>query len=148
MNTPLGGWCIDRAKELEVPCHEVAFDLSSYKAKITVLENLKGKSGYMLLNKLTVNSLDKEEHLLFSGFTDNMERIPHEVLAQFFKLDGEVGSIHYITSDADHSLQTDMEMLSSSTLQKSMEANNKLFKERQEQLTRWVDDQIAVAEEP
>ena len=32
------------------------------------------------------------------------------------------------------------------TLQKAMETNNRLFRERQEQLTRWVDDQIAAAE--
>ena len=146
LNTGLGEWCIDRAKELDVPCREVTFDLTNYPSKISVLENLKGKSGYLLLNKLTVNSLDKEEFLLFTGFTDAMENIPSDVLEQFFKLNGIVGDFHYPVRDADLRLQQNMEMLSNSTLQKSMEANNQLFKERQEQLTRWVDDQIAVAE--
>ena len=39
-----------------------------------------------------------------------------------------------------------MNLLSQSTLQKSMEANNRLFREKQEQLTRWVDDQVTAAE--
>ena len=146
MNTGLGEWCIDRAKELAVPCCEVTFNLSDYPAKISVLEELKGKSGYLLLNHLTINSLEKEEFLLFSGFTDEMKAIPHDVLALFFKLDGEVGGPHYITRDADHFLQRNMEMLSNSTMQNSMETNNALFKERQAQLTRWVDDHIAAAE--
>lgn len=146
LNTPLGEWCLNWAKELDVPCHEVTFNLSGYPSKISVLETLKGKSGYMLLNKLEVNSLDKEEFLLFSGFTDDGRKIPHDVLALFFKLDGEVGPFHYIVKDADHSLQADMELLANSTVQKLMENNNTLFKERQEQLTRWVDDQVAVAE--
>lgn len=146
LNTGLGEWCIDQAKSLDVPCRDVTFHLSKYPAKISVLEALKGKSGYLLLNHLSINSLDKEDFLLFTGFTDEMEAIPHDVLAQLFKLDGEVGSLHYITSDADHWLQSNMELLVNSTMQKSMESNNVLFKERQEQLARWVDDQIAVAE--
>lgn len=146
MNTGLGEWCVERAKSLDVPCREVTFYLSKYPAKISVLEALKGKSGYLLLNHLSINSLDKEDFLLFAGFTDEMETVPHDVLAQLFKLDGAVGSLHYITRDADLWLQNNMKLLVNSTMQKSMENNNALFKERQEQLTRWVDDQIAVAE--
>ena len=39
-----------------------------------------------------------------------------------------------------------MTLLSTSTQQKSMEENNQLFKARQEQLSRWAEDQVAVAE--
>lgn len=146
MNSKLGEWCIEQARTLETPCREVTFNLSSYPAKISVLQKLKGKSGYMLLNRLTINSLDKEEFLLFTGFTDEGKFIPHDVLAQFFKLSGEAGSTHYITRDDDFELQKNMNLLSQSTLQKSMEANNRLFREKQEQLTRWVDDQVTAAE--
>lgn len=146
LNSALGEWCLDRAKSLDVPCREVVFNLSAYPAKISVLEELKGHSGYLLLNKLEVNSLDRDEYLLFTGFTEDFRSVPHEVLCQLFKLDAEVGSFHYITADEDARLQSDMEMLSGATLQKAMETNNRLFRERQEQLTRWVDDQIAAAE--
>ena len=146
MNSPLGEWCIQQAKALDVPCQEVEFDLTGYPARISVLEQLKGQSGYLLLNLLSVESLDKEEYLLFSGFTDQKKSLPSEVLAQFFKLDGRVGAMHYITQEEDGRLQRDMQLLSESTLHRSMETNNRFFKERQEQLERWVDDQIAAAE--
>jgi len=146
MNSPLGEWCIEQAKELDTPCREVEFDLSGYPAKISVLEALKGKSGWLLLNQLSVNSLDKEEFLLFSGFTDDGKNIPEDVLCQLFKLAGTNGIVKTLSEKEAAMLKSNMELLSSSTLQKSMEENNQLFKERQEQLNRWVDDQVAVAE--
>jgi len=146
INSDLGEWCIDQAKALDVPCHEVTFDLSSYPAKISVLENLKGKSGYLLLNKLSINSLDKEEFLLFSGFCDSMENIPHEVLMQLFKLDGEVGSLHYPHRDAEQWLQTNMEQFCQSKIHQSMEENNRVFVEQSEKLDRWVEDCVKAAE--
>lgn len=146
MNTELGEWCISRAKTFPTDCREVTFDLSNYPAKISVLNKLKGKSGYLMLNLLTIDSLDKEEFLLFTGFTDDGKIIPHDVLTQFFKLSGTVGGAHFIAADDEQTLQYNMAMFSESTVQKSMEANNRLFREKQEQLTRWVDDQIASAE--
>lgn len=146
MNSPLGEWCIEKAKGLNTPCREVVFDLSRYPAKISVLEALKGKSGWLLLSQLTVNSLDKEEFLLFSGFTDDGRSVPEDVLCQLFKLDGTNGEVLVLAEQESAILNRNMELLSNSTLQKSMEENNLLFKERQEQLNRWVDDQAAVAE--
>lgn len=43
-------------------------------------------------------------------------------------------------------LEKNASLLSQSTLQKSMERDNALFKDRLEQLDRWVDDQVSVAE--
>jgi len=125
---------------------EVEFDLSGYPAKISVLEALKSKSGWLLLNQLAVNSLDKEEFLLFFGFTDDGKNIPEDVLCQLFKLAGTNGMVKTLSEKEAAILKSNMELLSSSTLQKSMEENNLLFKERQEQLNRWVDDQVAMAE--
>lgn len=140
INSGLGEWCINQAKELSVPCHEVTFNLSAYPAKISVLEKLKGKSGYLLLNKLEINSLDKEEFLLFSGFRDGLEMVPHDVLTQLFKLNGTVGGFHYITPDADHWLQSNMEQFVSAKVHESMQANNRAFIEAGEKLDRWVED--------
>lgn len=146
MNSELGEWCIEKAKALPTPCRKLTFDLSSYHAKISVLENLKGKSGYLLLNLLSVNSLDKEEFLLFSGITEQGESVSADILEQLFKLDAI--SEEEITLDAKivELLQKNMTLLSTSTQQKSMEESNQLFKDRQEQLYRWVEDQVAVAE--
>ena len=146
MNSELGEGCIENAKVLPTPCRKLTFDLSNYPAKISVLENLKGKSGYLLLNLLSVNSLDKEEFLLFSGFTEHGESISADILEQLFKLDAVSEEEITIDEQITELLQKNMTLLSSSTQQKSMEENNQLFKARQEQLSRWAEDQAAVAE--
>lgn len=146
MNSELGEWCIASAKELSTPCRKLTFDLSNYHAKISVLENLKGKSGYLLLNLLSVNSLDKEEFLLFSGITEQGESISADILEQLFKLDAVAGEEITLETSVTDLLHRNMTLLSTSTQQKSMEENNQLFKNRQEQLSRWAEDQVAVAE--
>lgn len=146
MNTALGEWCIEQAKNLDVPCREVTFNLSDYPAKISVLESLKGKSGYLSLNHLSINSLDKEDFLLFSGLTDDMESVPNEILSQLFKLDAVTNELRSVPAEKAELLRADMELLANSTMQKSMESNNELFKSRQEQLSRWVEDQVVAAE--
>ncbi|MEI8246328.1 MAG: SNF2-related protein [Lentisphaerota bacterium] len=146
MNSPLGEWCIDRAKELDAPCHEVKFDLSGYPAKISVLEDLKGKSGYIFLNRLEINSLDREEYLLFTGFSEDGQNVPHDILTQFFKLDGEVGPLHFIADDAKLRLQADMQRFAEAKLHESLGENNKLFLEQNAKLERWIADCVKVAE--
>ena len=146
MNSELGEWCIEKAKDLPTPCRRLTFDLSNYPANISVLENLKGKSGYLLLNLLSVNSLDKEEFLLFSGFSEQGESISADILEQLFKLDAVSEEEITLDEQITELLQKNMTLLSTSTQQKSMEENNQLFKNRQEQLSRWAEDQAAVAE--
>lgn len=146
MNSNLGEWCIDRAKELDAPCREVKFNLSGYSSKISVLEKLKGKSGYIFLNRLEINSLDREEYLLFTGFTENVQNVPHDILTQFFKLDGEVGPSHFISDDTKIRLQSDMQRFAEAKLHESMGENNKLFLEQNEKLERWIADCVKVAE--
>lgn len=146
LNSPLGEGCINWAKGLDAPCREVVFDLSGYGAKITVLEALKGKSGYLLLNLLTVNSLDKEEYLLFSGSLDEGNNIPHDIIAQFFKLDGVVGESCQMSDRALTALQKDMACFAQAKLHESLETNNQFFVEQNDKLDRWVEDCVKAAE--
>ena len=67
-NCELGDWSIAAAKALETPFAEVEFDISNYKGKMTTIETLKGKSGYILLDKMSVNALEEDDFLLFTGF--------------------------------------------------------------------------------
>jgi ERCC4-related helicase len=146
MNHPLGEYCLAWGKALQLPCKELHFDLSGYDAKISILEKLKGKSGWMILTHLAINSIEKEEFLLFSGFTDGEGNVDHETLRNFFK----IPAIEINSGDAPENiklrLQKDADQFVSATTHKVLESNNKLFLERQEQLNCWVDDMVAASE--
>ncbi|MBQ4479574.1 MAG: DEAD/DEAH box helicase family protein [Victivallales bacterium] len=145
-NCELGNWCLNAASQLHPPVCDVTFDISGYHGKISVLEQMKGKSGWMFLNKRIAEGIDTEDSLLFSGFTEDRQSIPTDVLEQFFSLDGAMGEPHSITPDVEARLQKEASLLSNATAQRELETSNKLFKERQAQLERWQDDQVKAAQ--
>ena len=53
---------------------------------------------------------------------------------------------HVVSPDIASRLQAESKLLSNATAQKELESNNKLFKERQEQLDQWQDDQVKAAQ--
>ena len=107
---------------------------------------MKGKSGWMFLNKRITEGIDTEDSLLFSGFTEDRQSLPTDVLEQFFSLDGVMGESRNVTPDVEAHLQKEASLLSNATAQRELETSNKLFKERQAQLERWQDDQVKAAQ--
>jgi hypothetical protein len=76
---PLAQSLIRWAKERELgPC-DVTFDYSAYEGgRISVIEHLCGRTGWLALTLLSVTALDTEEHLLLTGCGDPDE--PPEVV--------------------------------------------------------------------
>jgi len=146
-NCELGEWVISAAKAASTPAAEVTFDISRYAGKMSTVEQLRGKSGYMLLEKMNVNALEENGFLLFTGFTDDGAMVPSEDLERFFKLEQSVASEVALSSEVAAKLSANAKLLAESTLQKSMEHDNAVFRERLIQLDRWVEDQVAVPEQ-
>ncbi len=150
LSHPLGEYCIDQGKSLELAKNEVVFSLSSYSARLSALEPYQGRSGWMILNRLLIESIQREEYLLFSGFTDEGQTIEHDILEQMFRLDGWVPgdtSPHYtLPQKTEQRLHAEADRFAQATVRRSMEENNKHFLERREQLYRWADDVVAAAE--
>ncbi|MCQ2402521.1 MAG: SNF2-related protein [Lentisphaeria bacterium] len=142
----LGSWCLTEAGNLHPSVRDVTFDISGYHGKISVLEQLKGKSGWMFLNKRISEGIEAEDSLLFSGYTEDGKSIPTDILKLFFSLEAEMGDERSLTPDVELRLQKESSLLSNATAQKELETSNRLFKERQAQLERWQDDQIKAAQ--
>ena len=68
---PLGEYVIQAGKSYTTPAAKVAFNISNHPARITVVEALKGKSGWLILQRLGIDSFEREDHLLFSAFDDD-----------------------------------------------------------------------------
>ncbi len=73
-------------KENETLTKEVVFDYSSTPTKVTVLEKYIGKSGWLQIEHLCVNSFEEEDYVLFACNTDDGETIPAETAQRFFSL--------------------------------------------------------------
>jgi adenine-specific DNA-methyltransferase len=87
LNHPLAETLVAQAKGRELPPAEIHFDYGQHDGKITPLEPLIGKSGWLTLTLFSVESLDQaEDHLIFAATTEDGETLDEEVTARLLTL--------------------------------------------------------------
>lgn len=143
LSSPLGQWMLARAKEQSAPCATVEFDATGHHRKISVLHDLAGKSGWLRLDKLTLDSDEREEFLLISAVDAAGKNIDQEIAIRLFDVDSkEVGPI-----DLPDSLRTrldaDAKRLIESTSNRASEHGNERFRRATQQINQWADDRLA-----
>jgi SNF2 family DNA or RNA helicase len=147
MSHPLGEHVIATGKEMETPLQTVSFDISSYPAKISVLENLKGNEGWLVLEQLTIDSFRREQHLLFSAFDRDGHVVDAETCRRMFDVEGVVSAALPMTGEAKERLDKDAKQYVKATLNRSLENNNRFFQEERERLEKWAQDMEFAAED-
>lgn len=146
MNHPLGEYCIKTAKKYDLQPAEVEFSISDYDAKISVLEKMKNKTGWLILQMLSIESIENEEYLLFSGFDENGEYTDPEIFKKMFRLNSNKIKMIDVPPETEKKLIDNGKIFAQSTARQALEQNNILFLERREQLYRWAEDVIISAE--
>lgn len=146
LSHPLGEHVIQLGKTVPTPIKEVHFNITNHPVRISIVENLKGKSGYLTLTKLTIDSYEKEEYLLFNGITDDGQRLDQEICEKLFQCVGEVKEVNEWSNDKHELLLKDAKRHVEATISQSLENNNKYFQEERERLEKWADDLILAAE--
>ena len=148
LSHPLGEWVIHAAKIEKTPFQRIVFDSRQNEARITVVENLRGKSGLLTLQKLSVNSFEMQEYLLFSAMTDQGQSLDQETCEKL------IGTVATLQSDATaippemtSRLQQEAKRHADATVAHSLETNNKHFAEARDRLDRWADDMVLGAEQ-
>ena len=146
LSHPLGEYVIHEAIKKSCPFAEVVFDITGHSTRIVVVERLKGKSGWMSLQHLHIDSFDSEEYLLFSGMDDAGNNIDQETCEKLFNCNGQVRAIAAIPDSAKERLMRDQERHAKATLAKNLEENNRHFFEARDQLDKWAEDMEMAAQ--
>jgi ERCC4-related helicase len=89
---PLAQRLLESAKELVMPVAEVTFDLTGSGKRISILEPLRGSSGWLAVHRLKVQALEIEEEIIFAAITDHGARLDTEQCRRLFDLDALVGA--------------------------------------------------------
>lgn len=84
LSHPLGEWVIDSGKACPAPVAGVEFDLSGHSTRLSMVEAIKGQSGWLTLQRLTIDSFDREEYLLFSAVTETGRSLDQETCERLF----------------------------------------------------------------
>jgi len=146
LSHPLGEYVVESGKALETPVAEIVFDVTNHPTKLTVVEALRGRRGHMTLTRLTVDSYDREEYLLFSGFEDGGTALDAETMEKIFLCGGRVVGTDGIPDRETQRLANEAERHAKATVSRSLEENSKHFHEAREKLEKWADDMVLAAE--
>lgn len=147
LSHPLGEYVIQEAAKHPCPPAEVIFDISSHSTRIAVVEQLKGKSGWLTLQRLRIDSFDSEEHLLFSGMDDEGKNIDQETCEKLFNCSGQVtDELTTIHDEVMQRLEADSQRHMQATIARNLEENNRHFSEACNQLDKWADDMEMAAQ--
>ena len=146
LSHPLGEHVIEMGKGWHCPIAEVVFNISEHPTRISMVEALKGRSGWMTLERLLIDSFRQEEYLLFSGFDDLGNSLDQEVCEKMFACESTIRPADAPTDEATARLAKEREHHREATINRSLEANNRFYNEERDRLEKWADDMIFAAE--
>jgi hypothetical protein len=146
LSHPLGEHVVGAAKALDTPAAEIIFDVTRHPARLSVIEALRGKGGYLTLSRLTVDSYDCEEYLLFSGFEDDGASLDQETMDKLFACSGRATIAGAIPDTVAQRLAAESERHAKATVSRSLEQNSQHFNEARDKLEKWADDMVLSAE--
>ncbi len=96
----------------------------------------------MILQKLVIESFDKQDYLLFSGFEENGDNIDMETCIKMFNCPGVVKHAEPMSEEDTQRLQADANRHVMAVIAKNLEENNKHFMEERDKLEKWTDDMV------
>ena len=143
---PLGEYVIQEGENCEVPVAKVEFDISGHPTRISVIEKLMGKSGWLILQRLVIESFEREDYLLFSAFDDEGKALDQETCEKLFNCRGRVVCEIDLPGGIKARLAAEADRHAKATISKSLERNNRYFNDVREQLEKWADDMVLAAE--
>ncbi len=139
LDHPLAQKLIQRARDRQLPTTEVVFDYKAHGARIAALEKLIGCSGWLELAKLSVDSFDSEEFLVFAAQTDDGRILDGDLCGKMMRLPGRVNEPS--AQAAPHSILDKARTKETERcLQQVDERNGRFFDEEVAKLERWSDD--------
>ena len=130
---------ITRAIGRDLPSVHITFDYKAHGARIAALEKHIGSSGWLELSKLTVESFETEEFLVFAAKTDGGKLLDGELCRKLMSLPGKVATMEPNTAPG-----TTLGLARQSETQRLVktvdERNGRFFDEEVAKLERWSDD--------
>lgn len=141
---PLGEYVLDQGRNATTPQALLRFEYRSAKPRISVVEQLAGKGGWLQLNLLELDSFQREEHLVFTGCTDDDQVLDQETCEKLFQL---TATVVPIDMPVPNTLQGNARRQLDAALSRALEQNDKFFQQERDKLDAWAEDRIFAAEQ-
>lgn len=146
LSHPLGEWSIHTSLSAETPVATLKLDYSKHGARVSVIERLRGMSGWLTLARLEVTAFETTEALLFSGLTDDGQVLDQEACEKLMAIPA-AGNPTPLSTNVPEALLANSQRAVAATIAHVLEDNQRLFNEERDKLERWADDKLLAAEE-
>jgi hypothetical protein len=147
LSSPLGEWLTRTAKGQTLPTSKIRFDITGHPRKVSMLDPLVGRRGWIRLDLLTLDSDEREEFLLLTAIDDAGQNIDQEIIQRLMDVTGTPVEDTTTPADTAARLDADADQLTRATLNKASQAGDERFKQVQKQVDAWADDKIHAAEQ-
>ncbi|HFD87805.1 MAG TPA: DEAD/DEAH box helicase [Gammaproteobacteria bacterium] len=137
---PLAERLLANARNSQLPIRELRFRYDQYEGKVSLVEQLQGKKGWLQLALLTIDALEREEHLVFSGITDGGDSLDTETCTKLFGIPAEEGLETAVSETMAEILRTAAEQAAVGIIQSVSERNHQYFEAEMDKLETWADD--------
>ena len=138
---PLAQRIVEKCKAESLPRQKLIFQYSDSGKKISILEPLIGKSGWLSLINLTINSFESEDNILFCGITDDGSELDIEQCRRMFSLSSTINTLESdIIAETQKQLNQIVFKQKADILQVNAERNAGFFDNEMDKLDKWADD--------
>ncbi len=142
LNHPLAEALIADARSRDLPTAEIHFDCGQHDGKVTTLEPLIGKTGWLALSSFSVEALDQaEDDLIFAAVTDDGQTLDEEVAQRLLTLPcASVPRPLAVENTVQGALDTVTQNRQAAIQGVISERNARFFEAEADKLDGWADD--------
>jgi len=138
---PLGEAIVSRAHLRPLPAAEIVFDYAGHEGRISQIEPLVGKAGWLSASLLSVDALGQsEDHLLLSGVSDDGVQLGNEAASRLMTIGGSVSGEARPPEDVATTLADALLVQQANIRRDISERNARFFEAEADKLDGWADD--------
>lgn len=127
-----------KAKELESGF--VEFHYSKTEGKMKLLDELVGTDGYMMVEKISIDSFEQEDHLVIACLKQDGSYVYPDIAERMLGLPAEIIGNETIDNSIQEKLKEKISEMQNEIVADSAERNSKFFDEEMDKLDNWADD--------
>lgn len=137
---PLAQKIIEKCRKENLTEQSLTFDLTNSPVKISILNPLKDKSGWLLAKSLTITTFDTEDHIVFSAISDDGVALEDEQCSRLFSLYAEISGGVEPNSEINAALLESFDAKKRFILEQIDVKNAAYFEDEIEKLDKWGED--------
>lgn len=137
---PLAQRIIQEAQNVATPPAVLTFHYAEAQTKISYLEQFIGKTGWLRLSKLSIDSFEQEDYLLAAAFVEEGTVLDEEMALRLLALPATQEGEIEVPDAVSEQLAERHFQLKQQIMEYNSEKNSQFFDEEMDKLEHWAED--------